>query len=153
LNRHWNRNKSLALDYTLSVVVIRRVVAVAASRARLGLLLLLVMWLDIDSNNLDGLLGGRRTRPWLLDWRRRWWLRLGLFDWRRRRARLWWRRWWQRRPVNNRWRRRRRRFPWRRRYNSGYAMAKDGVVLLWMLKIETLLLVGFGDCCDDVSDG
>lgn len=169
LNRHWNRDKSLALDDTLAVVVIRRVtavMAVAASRARLGLLLLLVMRLDIYSDNLDRLLGRRRARSWLLDYRRRRWLRhglrLGLFDWwrrrrrrrtrhlnnrwrRRRRVKLWWRRWWQWRPVDDRRRRRRRRFPWWRRHNSGYAMANYGVVLLWMLNVKSLLLVWFGD--------
>jgi hypothetical protein len=167
LNRHWNWNISFALNDTLSVMVIRRVaavVAVTASRARLGLLLLLVMWLDIDSDYLDRLLGRRRTRSWLLDYRRRRWLRrglgLGLFDrwwrrrrrtwhldnrWRWRRAKLWWRRWWQWRPVDNRRRRRRGRLSWWWRYNSGYAMANNGVVLLWMLDVKSLLLVWFGD--------
>jgi hypothetical protein len=140
------------------------VVAVAASRARLGLLLLLVMRLDIDGDNFDRLLGRRRTRLWLLDYRRRRWLRyglrLGLFDrwgrrrrrtrhlnnrWRRRRAKLRWRRWWQRRSVDDRRRRRRRRLSRWRRHNSGYAMANDGVVLLWMLNVKSLLLIRFGD--------
>lgn len=32
-------------------------------------------------------------------------------------------------------------------------MADDAIVLLRVLEIESFLLVRFGDCCDDVSDG